>query len=512
MRLLIRDIENPAKRVEIDAPRGEKLSRAIWLSGRLAPVPLCGGLALCGRCAARLNDPPPPLEEERRYFSEAELTSGWRLTCRGRVEKDQVIFLPPDRFRDEEPINISSRSPSCCLAIDLGTTTLEWRALAREKTIAYGKTLNPQAGAGADIISRLSAARLPDSPLADLALAKISNIIDSLEDRDCEVKRLCIAANSAMTEILLRKDISGLCAAPYSLSYAGDEILDLDFGTRSLPAVIPPLLSPFIGGDAACALLACVTEHIPEPFLLADLGTNAEFMLLTKGGELFAASAPMGPALEGVGPACGGMAAPGAVVAYTLTPKGLEESLFASGGVPKIGATGYLSLLAILSRLGLMSREGRLIRSFASPMAEKLAERIFRPGDLSRVILPRKLYLDASDIELALKAKATFSLSIKNLLDAADLSPDEIQTFCLAGALGAHVNIVDLVDLGFIPASLGERARSLPSAALDGASVLALYPERLNSLDELLSRANIVSLADDDKFLNAYLDEMRWIY
>ena len=49
--------------------------------------------------------------------------------------------------------------PALVLAIDLGTTSLCWRALNAQGTpLAEGRALNPQAGAGADIMSRLAVA------------------------------------------------------------------------------------------------------------------------------------------------------------------------------------------------------------------------------------------------------------------------------------------------------------------------------------------------------------------
>ena len=44
------------------------------------------------------------------------------------------------------------------------------------------------------------------------------------------------------------------------------------------------------------------------PLLLADMGTNGEFVLLRAGLPPLLASVPLGPALEGIGLRCGGIA------------------------------------------------------------------------------------------------------------------------------------------------------------------------------------------------------------
>ncbi|MDE5833479.1 MAG: ASKHA domain-containing protein [Desulfovibrio sp.] len=509
-RLTLKNLENPEESILIGAAKGDVLSRAVWLSGRVSPIPLCGGLALCGNCRALFPSAPPPLPADIKFFKAEELEEGWRLTCRRRVEKDETIYLPPVSFRrPSADIAVGARG-SCALGIDLGTTNIEWRAVANKTAVASGKTLNPQAGAGSDCVSRLDVASIPCSVLADLALAEIGSIVSALEKKGAFPAMLCVAANTVMTEILLRKDVSGLRAAPYTLAYQGGEIINLELLDGVYRTVIPPLIAPFVGGDAACAALSCAAAAYPRPMLIADLGTNAEFLLLKENDELFATSVPMGPAFEGVGPSGGAMAGPGVVVSYSISPAGLKETLYAPGATAAIGATGYLSLLAILSRIGAMDDSGRFVAS--SPLARNMAKYIFPENDFSRARLPRDLELWPEDVELLLKAKAAFSLAIKKLLSFARLSPSDINSFCLAGALGGAANIADLIELGFAPASFEDRTIVVGNAALDGAALLAMEPGRLDYLARIRAGARVLPLAEDKDFLNAYLSEMRWLY
>ena len=204
--------QNPAPCVDIEAPAGESLSRALWLSGRLRPLPLCGGLGRCGRCRLRFpRDAPLPLPAEEAVFSARELEAGWRLACRRQVpaasaagpdsEPDSMLALelPPEDFTAEVG-EISTESAlgaeagrELALAVDLGTTSVHWRALETDSgaAVAQGHFLNPQAGAGADVMSRLAVAREPKgrARLAGLARAALRRIVDGLHASDNTVVR-----------------------------------------------------------------------------------------------------------------------------------------------------------------------------------------------------------------------------------------------------------------------------------------------------------------------------------
>lgn len=497
--------------LEIPARAGEKLSRAIWLSGLLPPASLCNGLALCGRCKVRyLKDAPPPAAEDERFFSAEDLAGGWRLACRHALPASGKIELELPALDSQET------EPEACrgrffLGIDLGTTTIEWSA--RGEGRLGGKFLNPQGGAGADVISRLAMAREPggEARLSALAGKAVKSLIARLNGAGAHVERACLAANSAMTEILLEKNIEGLCAAPYHLSWQGAEILELPWGPGgSLPVVFPPLASPFVGGDLSCGLWSLVAGNAPRPFILADLGTNAELALLAE-DALYIASLPLGPAMEGVGPACGALAGPDVASSFSLTPAGLAPVGEMSGGGWKgISATGYLSLLAHLLNLGIMDGEGHFVRpeEIGMPLARGLMRPL--PGRPGALDLGGGLFLAPEDVETLLKVRAAFAAALSRLLRESGLEKGEIAGFHLAGALGQHGNMADLERLGFLPASLAKVASRAGNAALEGACLLAEKPDSLPELAGIMAGGRLLQLADDPAFAKDYMDEMKW--
>ena len=143
------------------------------------------------------------------------------------------------------------------LAVDLGTTSIHWRLLdGTGHEAASGQALNPQMGAGSDVVSRLAAARNQEGRerLGHLVLRFLQRVVS---DVGVPVAELCIAGNTAMTSILLNEDVAGLCAAPYRLTEPGGRTAELP---GLPPAWIPPQPAPFVGGDISAAYVAVFLE------------------------------------------------------------------------------------------------------------------------------------------------------------------------------------------------------------------------------------------------------------
>ena len=653
--------------LEIEATPGESLSRAIWLSGMVPPLPLCGGLGRCGRCRVRFAvHAPAPLPAEVDFFSAIELDAGWRLACRRQVPDAETLelelpaenlALPLDlekmpvadfdartrqaadfvmdtgRAGDDDTSSASSAAEgaSFALAVDLGTTSVYWQAVYAPQTggstapgtgnsaaakagddasakagdspapgtgnsaaakagdspaagtgnstagkagddasakagdstaakaggstattadiVACGSFLNPQAGAGADVMSRLAVAMQVQGRgvLSHLVRRSLRRVVDSLEQAGgARVAGLCVAANTAMTDIFLDRPVDGLCAAPYRLAHHGHETVNVP----GLPPVyIPPLPAPFVGGDISAGLAALLAADVPRPFVLADLGTNGELALVDAAGRLLLCSVPLGPALEGIGPQCGQLAGPGVITDFSLAPTGLTahffeqkpedarprhggqcpcpscQAVFAqslgngrSGVEPEAGrargisATGYVSLLAALLRTGLMREDGGFESAPAMPLARRLASGL-ETGHASggmRLRLPHGMWLCAADVEELLKVKAAFALALESLLAAAGLAPAQVGALCLAGALGEHVRAHDLQTLGFLPSALAPRLRAVGNASLQGATLLAVNVQMRENLAGLCATARLLPLVEEENFHQTYLRHMRF--
>ncbi len=517
---------------------GDNLARAVWLSGLLPPAPLCSGLGRCGRCRVRVDDPGllPPLPEETRLLGEQAVAGGWRLACRHTVPDAPLLALEAPRpvAASRPAVSRAEVRPSCggALAVDLGTTSIWWRALTPDgATAAEGRFLNPQAGAGADVMSRLAVAREPAgrARLAACARDALRALVRELDKADVrEISHICLAGNTAMTDIFLDRDVSGLCAAPYRRAYPGDtweRLPDLP------PVYVPPLPAPFVGGDISAGV-AALRERTPRPFILADMGTNGELALLDAEDRLFLTSVPLGPALEGIGPECGHMAGPDSLTDFSLSPSGLigrtaDGRVFAdapslpgrpgmtaaAGPRPSgVSATGYISLLAALLQAGALGEDGRFRATAAMPVARALLSRLSLTADGARLTLPAGLWLSAGDVEELLKVKAAFSLALEALLKEAGLAASDLACLCLGGALGEHARPDCLERLGFLPAGLGARVRAVGNCSLDGAALLAVDEQARDALRRLCDGARLLSLTDEPAFHAAYVRHMRFAW
>lgn len=527
------------------------LAEAIWLSGRVSPPALCSGLGRCGSCRVRfLSAPPPPLEREVEVLGRDATDAGWRLACRRPPEADIVVGLPPaaepaGATRRAAP-DVSFAPGSLHLAVDLGTTSVQWRVLADPPgsgplsasahpssgsspegggakssraaaplILDEGSCLNPQMGAGSDVISRVAAAVKPGG--RDLLRGLILDFLRGLAEETAArwgeaVAEACVAGNTAMTAILLDADLSGLAGAPYRMPYAGGETVRLP----GLPPVwIPPQPAPFVGGDVSAGmapLLYAGGDEAPFPLMLADLGTNGEFVLAPDRERAFIASVPLGPSLEGIGLSRGGVAAPGRADRFTLGPAGVIPSFIGGrqAGEARICGTGYLSLLECLLRAGLLDASGRLNEP-STPLTARLWRGVRqRSGGGWRLDLPEGLAITAEDVEEILKVKAAFSLAWESLLARAGLRGPDVARVILGGALGRHVSASSLETLGFLPPGMGSRLRAAGNTSLDGAAFLLRHPQWRTPLTQWSRNCIRVDLTGQADFIGAYMRHMRF--
>ncbi len=540
----------------------DTLARLVWMSGLVDPPALCSGLGRCGRCAARFTrGAPAPHAADTAHFSETELADGWRLLCRhappvqsglpdpadgpsspgGMHDADagacDIAFTLPEGAapRRTRVVDAPEVSTPLLLAIDLGTTTLHWSALVPDgRRVAHGAELNPQMGAGSEVMSRLAVASSSAglAALRRLTLVAVGHIAAGLPG---PVRGLCVAGNTAMTAILLGRGVSGLATAPYRLDYAGGtaETLPEPPLLAAVPDVwIPPQPAPFVGGDVAAGMVALLYGGLAAapgdsaplaplaaspprfPFLLADLGTNGEFVLATGPERALVTSVALGPALEGIGLSCGGVAQPGAVAAFTLGPTGLAPTVLPhDDGTPAapthLCGTGYISLLKVLLRAGLLDEDGRFVMEPHSPLACRLAASLVMVRGERRLPLPGGLHLSAGDVEEVLKVKAAFSLAYERLLAEAGMPGTALDAVYLAGALGEHARPEDLETLGFLPAGVANRARAIGNASLRGAELLLLHPELRGRIVAWRAGCRVVDLTAATGFAQAFVRHMR---
>jgi len=82
---------------EVEVPRGTSLFQAARELG-IHITSDCGGHGECGKCFVRLrSEPNEPCAVERRLLAQDRLETGTRLSCRYRLERDTVVYIPPGK-------------------------------------------------------------------------------------------------------------------------------------------------------------------------------------------------------------------------------------------------------------------------------------------------------------------------------------------------------------------------------------------------------------------------------
>lgn len=529
------------ERFELPAAGFATCAQAVYTSG-LVPAPaLCSGLGRCGQCAMRfVTAAPPACAEDEQVLDAADLEAGWRLGCRHAPAAGMELVLPPPPLRRTSG-GAARKTSACLLAVDLGTTSLHWRVLdaADGEVLAGGEELNPQMGAGSEVMSRLAYASRPGQALTLrlLTLRRLQEIVQQAEAFG-KVTQMCVAGNTVMTSLLLGAPLAGVSRAPYRLEYAGGEVVHPAQGLEEAgefaalpPAYVPPQIAPFIGGDVAAGLAYLrfgPAGPAALPCLLADFGTNGEFVLWLEEGRALAASVALGPAIEGIGLTCGTVARPGAVTGFDLLPTGLApRHLEPDGdavqggraGDTGITGTGYLSLLHRLRSVGLLDEEGGFAAANTpglSPLARRLAAGLSaETGGLELPLRQGRAWLLPADVEEILKVKAACNLAFSRLLREAGLEARELRAIHLAGALGRHVGVENLEGLGFLPPGSGARVRLLGNSSLEGAALL-LDPEngeqRRRWTATLAAGTRVLDLAEDETFSEDFFKRMNFRY
>ena len=500
---------------------GENLARTIWLSGELPPPALCSGLGRCGACRVHfLSEPPLPVPDEISILGKASVEQGWRLSCRHTATPGMIVELPPTSSHAPVPQQSVSEKISLAngehafMAVDLGTTSIQWHVFAwgsperQIRIVDSGKVLNPQMGAGSEVISRVALSLKPHGRqlLQGLVLRLLRDIV---RKSPCSIDELCVAGNTAMTSILLDRDVSGLAAAPYRSDEAGGRTVRLP----DLPPIwIPPQPAPFVGGDLSSGMAFLLYDQkLSFPFLLADMGTNGEFVLALNERESYITSVPLGPSIEGIGLAHGGTAAPGSISAFRLGPAGLQGTVIGGGRAQNICGTGYLSLLDVLFRAGFLDEHGRPVSVPSSPLARRLGARMEHDASgMWRLPLQDGLCLSGADVEELLKVKAAFSVALDSLLEKAGLSSRDLAHFVLGGALGEYAPLDALENLGFLPQGAGTRTIAAGNTSLQGAVLLLQQRELRPRIVEWSENCKAVELTGRADFMNNYVRHMHF--
>ncbi len=422
------------------------------------------------------GDLSPLDERELKGLTAAERGASYRLACRARVQGDVTVTLAPivvysnkifrtsdDYKRNDVPLG---------LAIDLGSTTVAAfvTILDEGQVCAGAAALNQQTAFGADVISRLAAARQSSETAERISLLALSSIVQAVDalklSRSAQkrVEKATIVGNCAMHHLLLRYPVETLAELPFQphdkQAVRRTNGLFGDTFPAGTEVALPPLIGGFVGSDALACLAYYGFDRAPGPMTAIDLGTNGEVMV-TDGDRVLVASTAAGPAFEGVNISCGTRAVDGAIVGVRADPTGGGFTFTTIADQPPVGLTGsgLLELVCELRRAGVIERSGRL--AVDHPTFGHLISQ--NEHGIRRILLTDQgvdrseegnrisLYLTQQDVRELQKAKGAILAATEVLMNRLNLQPDDLEHMILTGSFGSQLNVEAVVGLGMIP-------------------------------------------------------------
>jgi len=507
------------------AAPGTPLHVALAQAGVGVETP-CGARGYCRKCAVKvLTTPPPPTPADLEQLAPQELEQGFRLSCQIRLTTNIAVALVPAALTDtvkarlgriSGPIatdpwaELPATGRALGLAVDVGTTSVVAALLDLRsgEELTGAATPNPQAVHGADLMSRLTYATAgPGNPreLQALVAGAIDRLVEQLCQRSgadpADIRAAAVCGNTCMHHLLLGLPVESLAVAPYTpVVTAGTERSAAEIGWRMLrPETVVyalPNVAGFVGADAVAAAVAAGLDQPGPPLALVDIGTNGE-VVLRSGEEVFAASAPAGPAFEGGEISQGMRAAPGAIQGVLWDGADLALDVVRGAAARGICGSGLLDAVAALHAAGLLDYTGRIQQ--AGPQAGRAAE------NRQSISLAPGVALTQRDVRQLQLAKGAIRTGIDMVLRKAGVRTEELEALLLAGSFGNYLRRESALAIGLLPPLTADRVRPVGNAAAVGAKLALLTKEGRRRCEALAARIRHIDLARHPDFEAAFI-------
>ena len=232
----------------------------------------------------------------------------------------------------ETLVGYTASDEAYALIVDIGTTTVAALLVdtARRRVVAARGEHNAQSPYGADVISRIrhetewEEHRNGPNPLQQAIAKQVSAMLAGLlgtgrdRRRGLPVPDRQHDHDAPALRAARRTHRQGPVHPRHARTHAPAR-RRLGIASQA-PAFLLPGISAYIGADIVASLLAADAHRSQPPFLLVDLGTNAETVLCAS-GTLYACSAAAGPCFEGATLSCGMAGQDGAIDTVSPDPE-----------------------------------------------------------------------------------------------------------------------------------------------------------------------------------------------
>jgi uncharacterized 2Fe-2S/4Fe-4S cluster protein (DUF4445 family) len=479
-----------------EAEKEETILSALGKAGIPISAP-CGGHHLCGKCKVRI------VSGSIRGAVPDE--DGCVLACQAVPETDLTVALlsedlsydggtyqhiKPDKAAGE------SRLLRAGVALDIGTTTVSARLVDLDtgKELDTWSGLNAQKVFGADVMSRIGAARAGKTPaLFNLINRQTEKILTHFKEKFAlpRIELLAVAGNTTMLHLFAGIDPSGMGELPFTPVFLEER--EYSGGALFLPVEtvrLFPSISAFIGGDIVSGLEDIDVLAMNEPVFFIDIGTNGE-MALFRDGKIYCASAAAGPALEGAEISCGTGSVRGAINKVEMAGGELRYTTIGDEKPLGICGCGLIDAMALMLDQGIIDETGA-----------------FADEDREDFPIAEGISLIGRDVRQFQLAKSAILSGIKILCKSAGLKPGDLKKVYVAGGLGFYIDQKNAVRTGLLPREFLGRVRVCGNTSLGGAMKALIDPGIFGKCRKIVSVSNVTGLADDPEFMDAFAENM----
>ena len=500
-------------RLEPDMTKKQTILEALRECGITSIPTPCGGRGRCGKCSVHI-------EGQQRDV----------LACMTEAKPGMVVTIPEEEGKSKIAEGsscvtyASDGSQGLTAACDIGTTTVVCHLVDGKagQILATVSGLNAQKSYGADVISRIEAAR--EGKLKEMQqqiTGQLSGMIRKLLENDVagmsrksasddgKVDCLSVVGNAVMCHLLAGISPESIGKAPFlpeeyfGKTYPGEEI-GID-GCRTV--YIAPSVSGYVGGDITADLLAVIPGHEEEETLLLDIGTNGE-MALGKKGDYVCLAAAAGPAFEGAQIEMGMPAKEGAVSHVYLDQRRIRLQVIGETKATGICGSGLLDALAVFLKLGLMDKDGRIREQREVSVAcwKYLGE---YKNEIC-IYLSEGVCVTQEDIRNLQLAKGAIAAGIEILFRERGISYGDVDRLVLAGGFGSYLKPESAAAVGLIPEELLPVTESVGNAAGAGAVSAAVSHAAREELTQIQKGMRYLELSSHPDFQELYIQHMNF--
>lgn len=472
-------------------------------------VPLdfpCGGNHSCGKCRVVVDGGVDPLtEKERQLLGDAPV--GIRLACFARVAGDCTVTvetargsaIATDHFESDGDLT-PLYDGDYGVAIDIGTTTIAAYLFSchSKKPLAVCGEMNDQGRYGADVLTRIDyAAQNGVGGLQECICEQLGRMMAELCHNagidPAQLSGACITGNTTMLHLLTGLDPYSLSQAPFTPQslFGHYEKLPIP-GFSHLKCYLPRCISAYVGADITCSILASELLSKKGNVLMVDIGTNGE-MALKSGERLLCCATAAGPAFEGAGISCGGPASEGAVSKVWLEEGKFVCSVLGGGEGKSICGSGLIDAIACMLENKTIEYRGRFPKG-AEPFAA----------------LTGNVRITLADVRQVQLAKGAIRGGIDTLLDAAGLTPEQLDGIILCGGFGSFLDPRSAEIIGLIPAGTAAKTTAIGNGAGTGAGWMLQSAQQVEESLRFVERAELIELSTSEVFKTQYIQAMNF--